>query len=420
VYLLLRSLRQMADKVRVYDLCLLPGDGIGVPVAEETVRLLKTFDDMNINWHHGDIGWKFWCTEANALPDRTIELIKKYPVGLFGAITSKPKAAADAELDPKLREKKPVYYSPIVTLRQRFDLDICMRPCKSFHGNPLNFVRRSATGGIEEPKIDIVVFRQNTECLYGGVEWTNPPDQVYDALKTHPRFKIFEQHPKAELAITSRIFSKKYTTRIVRAAFEHAKKYGYKSVSVLEKPNICRETSGMMLSIAHQMAKLEEFKGIAAYDQNIDAAMMYMTKNPEDLGVVVSGNMFGDICSDGFAGLVGGLGFAASGNIGEKTAIFEPTHGSAPKYADFKTQIVNPMATFLCGAMMLDFLNERKNATIIREAIADVVQEGKVRSYDMMRMKGAEDVVNKGAASTTQMTDAVIDKVKAILKDKKH
>jgi 3-isopropylmalate dehydrogenase len=294
-------------------------------------------------------------------------------------------------------------------MRQHFDLDICTRPCRSFKGNPLNFVRRGPGGVIEEPPIDTVIFRQNTEGLYGGVEWTNPPDQVYDALMTHPKFRDnFSRCPRPELAVSTRIFTKKYTTRIVRAGFEYAKQKGIDTVYICEKPNVIRETSGMMLKIAQDMSK-SEYPGIRASDVNIDAMMMWLTKNPEEYRVIVSGNMFGDIVSDGFAGLVGGLGFACSANLGEKVSVFEPTHGSAPKYADYPVSIVNPVAMVLAACMMLDHLGEAAMASRIRDAVSLVVAEGRVLTYDMLKMKGSPDVVSKGAASTAQMGDAIVE-----------
>jgi isocitrate dehydrogenase (NAD+) len=383
----------------------MPGDGIGKVVLPETLRVLEAVG-FEADYVHADIGWEFWCKEGNPLPQRTLDLLEKHKISFFGAITSKPKADAAAELAPELRDKGYIYYSPIVGLRQHFDLDICMRPCKTFKGNPLNFIRKGPGNTVEEPNVDVVIFRQNTEGLYCGVEWTNPPGNVYAALKTHPKFKNFEKTPKEELAVSTRIFTKKATERILRAAFEHAKKFGYKSVTVCEKPNVIRETSGMMLSLGKQMVK--EYPGIQLWDTNIDAQMMWLTKNPEDYGVLVSGNMFGDIVSDGFAGLVGGLGFACSANIGEKVAIFEPTHGSAPKYETLNPSIVNPIAMILSACMMLDHIGETEKATRIRTAITKVVEEGKVRSYDMLKLRGSQEVVNQGAASTTQMTDAVI------------
>jgi len=388
----------------------LPGDGIGRVVLEEAIRVLE-HAGFKAGYVEGDIGWEFWKKEGNPLPDRTIELIEKHRVALFGAITSKPKEAAAEELDPSLRGKGLVYSSPIVGLRQHFNLDICIRPCRTYPGNPLNFIRRGAGGEVEEPEVDVVIFRQNTEGLYGGVEWSNPPEIVLRALSSHPRFmQNFGDVPVEELSVSTRIFTRKATGRILRAAFEYAVKNGYRSVTVCEKPNVIRETSGMMYRMAREIQSAE-FPGIELWNTNIDAQMMWLTKNPEDYGVIVAGNMFGDIVSDGFAGLIGGLGFACSANLGEQVAVFEPTHGSAPKYADFPVSIVNPVAMIESACLMLDHLGERETALRIRNAIAAVVLEGKVRTYDMMKMRGTADVTNAGAASTREMADAIIEKL---------
>ncbi|MCD6187699.1 MAG: isocitrate/isopropylmalate dehydrogenase family protein [Desulfuromusa sp.] len=384
----------------------MPGDGIGKTVLAETVRVLDAVG-FDAEYVHADIGWDFWCKEGNPLPQRTLELLEEHKISLFGAITSKPKTEALEELAPELRDKGFVYFSPIVGLRQHFGLDICVRPCKSFVGNPLNFIRKGPNDTVEEPEVDVVVFRQNTEGLYGGVEWTDPPQQVHDALMTHPQFaKNFGWSPKEEIAISTRIFTQKYSERIIRAAFEYADKHGYERVTLCEKPNVLRETSGMMLAICREVEK--EYKNIWFDYSNIDAQMMWMTKDPEKYGVIVAGNMFGDIVSDGFAGLVGGLGFACSANIGEEVAIFEPTHGSAPKYENLDPSIVNPIAMILSACMMLDHINEKEKALCIRTAVAKVVEEGKVRAYDMMKMRGCQEVIDQGAATTAQMADAII------------
>jgi 3-isopropylmalate dehydrogenase len=385
----------------------MPGDGIGKVVLPEAIRVLEAAG-FEAEYVHADIGWEFWCNEGNPLPERTLKILDEHKIALFGAITSKPKAEAAKELAPELQDKGYVYYSPIVGLRQYFDLDICTRPCKTFKGNPLNFIRRGKDG-IEEPEIDVVIFRQNTEGLYCGVEWTDPPENVYKAFNTHPKMKKFASCPKEELAISTRIFTKKGTERILRAAFEHASKFGYKSVTVCEKANVIRETSGMMLAMAKEMVK--EYDGIDLWSTNIDAQMMWLTKNPENYGVLVSGNMFGDIVSDGFAGLIGGLGFACSANVGENVAIFEPTHGSAPKYASYERSIVNPAAMILSACMMLDHIGETEKAKKIREAVLEVVNEGKVKTYDMMKLTGSQEVLENGAVSTTGMTDAIIEKL---------
>ena len=390
----------------------MPGDGIGKPVLDETIRVLEAAG-FEADYVEGDIGWEFWKKEGNPLPERTIKLIEKHKIGLFGAITSKPKDEAFEELAPELKEKNLVYSSPIVGLRQHFGLDICARPCKSYKGNPLNFIRRGKGDEIEEPMVDVVIFRQNTEGLYGGVEWSNPNEKVYDALMSHPKFvSNFGDVPKEEISVSTRIFSKNATERILRAAFNHAKKYGYKSVTLCEKPNVIRETSGMMYKMALGIQKAD-FSDIDLWNTNIDAQMMWLTKNPEDYGVIVAGNMFGDIVSDGFAGLIGGLGFACSAqsNPDSGIGVFEPTHGSAPKYADYETSIVNPIAMIESACMMLDFIDENKIAAKIRKAVAEVIEEGKVRTYDMMKMRGKADVIDNGAASTTKMADAVIAKL---------
>ncbi|MFZ0200441.1 MAG: isocitrate/isopropylmalate family dehydrogenase [Candidatus Sulfotelmatobacter sp.] len=391
-----------------YTVVTMPGDGIGNQVLPEALRLLKAVG-FDAQYMHGDIGWECWRREGNALPERTAELLAKHKLGLFGAITSKPKKDAEAELRPELKGKGFSYFSPIVTMRQRFHLDTCIRPCISFPGNPLNFIRKKPGGGFEEPQVDVVVFRQNTEGLYAGVEWTNPPEAVRAALAMHPKFKPFADTPGPDLAISVRIITRSAAHKICKAAFDWAKKYGYKSVTICEKPNVLRETSGMMEDEAKAVAK--GYSGIALRSTNIDAQTMWLTKNPEDYGVVVASNLFGDVISDAFAGLIGGLGFAASGNIGDEVAVFEPTHGSAPKYAELDPPIINPIAMFLSAVLLLEHVGEIEKATRIRNAIAAVVAEGKVRTYDMLRIPGGNQAISRGAASTVEMTDAVVSKL---------
>ena len=390
---------------------IMPGDGIGKIVLSEAIRVLGAAG-FEADYVEGDIGWEFWCNEGDPLPERTLKLLEEHKIGLFGAITSKPKDEAASELSPELQDKGLVYSSPIVGLRQHFKLDICARPCKTYKGNPLNFIRRGPGGAIEEPEVDAVIFRQNTEGLYGGVEWSDPPDLVYEALMTHPKFKKnFGYMPKEEISVSTRIFSQKATERILRAAFDYAKKFGYKSVTLCEKPNVIRETSGMMYKMAKEIQK-QDYPDIQLWNTNIDAQMMWLTKNPENYGIIVAGNMFGDIVSDGFAGLIGGLGFACSAQMGESgIAVFEPTHGSAPKYAGYDVSIVNPIAMIESACMMLDYIDENKISAKIRKAVAEIIAEGKVRTYDMMKMTGRPEVIDKGAASTQQMADAIIAKL---------
>ena len=386
----------------------MPGDGIGKTVLPAAIKILDKVG-FEANYVQADIGWEFWKKEGNPLPDRTVELLKQHKIGLFGAITSKPKDEAAKELNEELQGEDYVYYSPIVGLRQKFQLDLCIRPCRSFPGNPLNFIRKGLKGTVEEPRVDVVIFRQNTEGLYSGVEWTNPPEIIRNALNSHPKFKAFADIPGEELAISCRIFTQRACNRIVEEAFRYAKKFGYKSVTVCEKPNVIRETSGMLLQTGRRIQK--NFPDIELWDTNIDAQMMWLTKNPEDYGVIVAGNMFGDIVSDGFAGLVGGLGFACSANIGKEVAVFEPTHGSAPKYEKLQPSIVNPIAMVLSACLMLDHLGFTEKAEKIREVISDVITEGKTLTYDMLKLRGGPDALEKGAASTDQVTETIINKL---------
>ena len=391
-----------------YTVVTMPGDGIGNQVLPEALRVLKEVG-FDADYVHGDIGWDFWCKEGNPLPDRTIDLLTKHKLGLFGAITSKPNKEAQAELDPKLKGKGYVYYSPIVTMRQKFNLDICMRPCIGFTGNPLNYIRKRVDGGFDEPQINTTVFRQNTEGMYAGIEWTNPPENVRAAIATHAKFKAFAHIPGPDLAVSLRIITRPAARRIVTAAFEYAKRKKFKAVTICEKPNVVRETSGMMEETAKEIQK--GYPDIQLWSTNIDAQLMWLNKNPEDYNVIVASNLFGDILSDAFAGLVGGLGFAASGNIGDTVAVFEPTHGSAPKYAELNPPIVNPIAMILSAAMMVEHVGEVEKAERIKSAVAAVIKEGKVRTYDMLRISGGAKSLSQGAVSTNQMTDAILAKL---------
>jgi isocitrate dehydrogenase (NAD+) len=296
-----------------------------------------------------------------------------------------------------------------VTMRQKFNLDVCMRPCIGFSGNPLNYIRKRVDGGFDEPQINTTVFRQNTEGMYAGIEWTNPPENVRAAIASHPKFKAFAHIPGPDLAVSLRIITRRAARRIITAAFEYAKRKKFKAVTICEKPNVVRETSGMMEETAKEVQK--NYPDIQLWSTNIDAQLMWLNKNPEDYNVIVASNLFGDILSDAFAGLVGGLGFAASGNIGDTVAVFEPTHGSAPKYAELNPPIVNPIAMILSAAMMVEHVGEVEKAERIKSAVAAVIKEGKVRTYDMMRISGGAKSLSQGAVSTNQMTDAILAKL---------
>lgn len=368
-----------------YKIAWLPGDGVGNDVMEAT-RIVLDALNFNAEYIHGDIGWEFWRHEGDPLPQRTIDMMKGTDCALFGAITSKPKEEAAAELDDQIKDKGYVYFSPIVRLRQEFNLHTNLRPCKAFPGNPLNF----------KEGIDLVIFRENTEGMYGGVEFHPVPEEVFAVLeKNHPKMKKFKDYGLDNLAISTRIMSRQKCANIVTQAFEYAKKYGYKTVTVVDKPNVLRETGGLMIRTAREVAK--KYPDIELWETNIDAQAMWLIKNPHDYGVMVAENMFGDILSDLAAQLVGGLGFASSGNIGDNYAVFEPTHGSAPKYAGkYK---VNPMAMFLTTRLMLDWLNEKEMAQKLETAIATVIREQKVKTYDMggnnTSLEVAEEVTRK-------------------------
>ena len=352
-----------------YKIAVLPGDGIGNDVMD-AARIVLDKIRLDAEYRYGDIGWEFWIKEGDPLPQRTLELLKQTDCCLFGAITSKPKEEAAKELAPELQGKGFVYFSPIVRMRQELNLRTNLRPCKAYPGNPLNY----------RDDIDLVVFRENTEGLYSGVEFHPVPKRLKQTLlELHPQMKKFEKISEEDLAISCRIFSRQACQNIVRDAFEYAKRYGYPTVTVVEKPNVIRETSGLMVREARKVAL--EYPTITLWEANVDAMCMWLIKNPQDYGILVSSNMFGDIISDLCAQLVGGLGFASSGNIGDDYAVFEPTHGSAPKYAgQYK---VNSMAMILSVKLMLDWLGEKEKASALEKAVAKVIKDGKVRTYDM-------------------------------------
>ena len=367
-----------------YRIAWLPGDGVGNDVME-AARIVLDATPLSAEYIHGDIGWEFWCKEGDPLPARTLDLLRSTDVCLFGAITSKPKDEADKELAPELRDKGYSYFSPIVRLRQEFGLHTNLRPCKAYPGNPLNY----------QEGIDLVVFRENTQGLYAGVEYCPVPDQVRQAFAdTHPKWARFADVPADEIAVSTRIVTRAGCESICRQAFDFASNNGYKTVTLVEKPNVLRETGGMMTAAARTIAK--DYPGVELWETNIDAMCMWLVKNPQNYGVLVAENMFGDIISDLCAQLVGGLGFASAGNIGDDYAVFEPTHGSAPKYAGkYK---VNPLAMLLTTKMMLAHIGEHKIADGMEGAIAEVIKEGKVRTYDMGGDSTSLDVARAVAA----------------------
>ena len=358
-----------------YRIAWLPGDGIGVEVCD-AARMVLDAVGFHADYIHGDIGWELWKKEGEALPARTVELMKSTDCAFFGAITSKPAPEAGRELAPELQGQGLRYRSPIVRMRQMFDLYICLRPCKAFPGNPLNY----------RDGVDIVVFRENTEGMYIGVEYDKAPE-------------VFLQDPgmsriPPDAAISIRSVTRQGSRRIVESAFQHADKHGRRKVTAVHKANVLRSTCGLFLEAAKEVAA--RYPRIEFDTANVDAICMWLLKNPHSYNVIVTTNLFGDILSDLCAQLVGGMGFGYSGNIGAKYAVFEPTHGSAPKYAGMNK--VNPIATILAAKMMLEWLGETEKAIDIERAVAAVIASGAVRTYDL-----------GGSATTAQIAEAVVN-----------
>ena len=375
-----------------YRIAWMPGDGVGNDVMDAAKIVLDAMS-FDAEYIPADIGWEFWCSEGDPLPERTTKILKETDCALFGAITSKPNDEAQQELAPEHRSKGLVYFSPIVKLRQMFNLHTNMRPCKAYPGNPLNY----------RDDIDQVVFRENTEGMYGGVEFFPLPEEVYTALCANPKMKPWKDKGLENVALSTRIMSRQGCASICRQGFEYAKKHGRKRVTLVEKPNVLRETGGLMTRVFRELAK--GYPNIWADEANIDAICMWMLKNPQDYDVLVAENMFGDIISDLCAGLVGGLGFASAANIGDTYAVFEPTHGSAPKYAG--KHVVNPMAMLLTVKLMFDWLGESDKAARLEGAVAEVIRENKVATYDVRGVKAGDPK----AASTLDVAREVARKV---------
>lgn len=325
----------------------------------------------------GDIGWEFWKHEGNALPRRTLDLLAATDCAFFGAITSKPAAEACRELAPALQGQGYSYRSPIIQLRQLLDLYLCFRPCRAYRGNPLNC----------RDGIDLVIFRENTEGMYSGVEFPVVPR----AFLAEPGM---DRIP-ANAAISIRGITREASRRIVAAAFQYALRHGRRKVTAVHKANVLRATCGLFLETAREVAA--HYPEIEFETANIDAMCMWLLKNPLHYDVIVTTNLFGDILSDLCAQMVGGMGFASSANIGEKYAVFEPSHGSAPKYAGQNK--VNPIAAILAAKLMLEWLGEGEIARHIETAVADVIEAAAVRTYDLGGTSRTTDIAQAIAAS---------------------
>ncbi len=355
----------------------IPGDGTGPEIAEATKRVLDA-TGVDFEWDVQEAGVDIMETAGTPLPDSVIESIRDTTVAIKGPITT------------------PVghgFRSVNVALRKALDLYACVRPCKSYEGVRSKY-----------EDIDIVIVRENTEDLYAGIEFEK--DTPENAAITE---KIIELDPSAKgtikphAGISIKPISVEGTQRVVRYAFDYAKENGRSKVTAVHKANIMKYTDGLWLAVATEVAK--EYPDIEFEERIVDNMCMQLVQKPELYDVIVLPNLYGDILSDLGAGLVGGLGVAPGANIGTDAALFEPTHGSAPKYAGQNK--VNPLAMMLSGVMMLRHLKEIDAADRMEGAIADLVREGKSVTYDM---KPHRD--DPTAVGTSEVADALIEKLK--------
>jgi isocitrate dehydrogenase (NAD+) len=356
------------------DVTLVTGDGIGPEIAEATRRCIDA-TGADINWLIKEAGTDVMEREGTPLPDETVESIKKTGVALKAPITT-PVGTGFRSIN--------------VHLRQTLDLYACLRPCKSYEG-----VRSRYND------IDLVVVRENTEDCYAGVEFQRGKDDTDELINWIN--KRSEKKVRENSGITIKPISVKATERVVCFAFDYARKMGRKKVTSVHKANIMKFSDGLWLEVSREVAK--RYPDIEFEDRIVDNMCMQLIQKPELYDVLVLPNLYGDILSDLCAGLVGGLGVAPGGNIGEKGAIFEATHGSAPKYKGQNK--VNPTALILSGVLMLRHMGKMAEADKLENAVAAVIAEGKSVTYDM---KPHRD--DPTAVGTSQMADAIIEKIK--------
>jgi len=357
----------------MYKVTLIPGDGIGPEITEATKRVLDA-TGIKFEWEIETVGQKAQDKFGTPLPDNVLESIKKNRVALKGPVTT-PIGTG--------------FRSVNVALRQSLDLYACLRPCKTYRGVPTPF-----------KNVDIVIVRENTEDLYSGIEFARDTlgsaslaKLIYDTTKT----KV-----KEDSGFSIKVISETASRRIVKFAFEHARTNKRKRVTAAHKANIMKFSDGIFLDAAREVAK--DYPNIEFEDVVIDALCMRLVRNPQQYDVIVLPNLYGDIVSDLCAGLIGGLGLAPGANMGDNIAVFEPTHGSAPKYAGQNK--VNPIAMMLSSMLMLRHLDEVKAANNLEKAIADVISEGKSVTYDLKADR------SQPAATTSEVADAVIEKLK--------
>ncbi|MBM4140345.1 MAG: isocitrate/isopropylmalate dehydrogenase family protein [Nitrospira sp.] len=360
----------------MHTVTLIRGDGVGPEISEATQRVIEA-TGVSLQWEIQEAGQKAFEKEGNPLPQKVIDSITKNKVALKGPITT-PVGTG--------------FRSVNVALRQNLDLYCCLRPCKTFNGAKTNY-----------KDIDLVIVRENTEDLYAGIEFEKDSEEtkkLIDFISNATGKKI-----RSDSGISIKPVSVYATERIVRFAFEYARKNKRKKVTAVHKANIMKYSDGLFLETARKIAN--EYADIEFEDRIVDNMCMQLVQKPMLYDVIVLPNLYGDIISDLAAGLIGGLGLAPGANIGDDIAVFEPTHGSAPKYKGLNK--INPMAMILSGVMMLNYIGETKAADRLEKATASVIAEGRYVTYDM---KPNPD--DPTAATTSQVADAIIDTLKKI------
>ena len=357
-----------------HNVTLVRGDGIGPEIAQVTKDCLEA-TGVSFNWDIQEAGVDIMETAGTPLPQAVLDSIAKNKTAIKAPITT------------------PVgkgFRSVNVALRKEFDLYACVRPCKTYPGVRTRY-----------KNVDLVIFRENTEDLYAGIEFKKDSDEVKKLIPEIEKLSNMKIRPDSGVSIKP--ISVTGTERIVKAAFEYAKLNGRKKVTSVHKANIMKFSDGLFLEVSREVAK--QYPDIEFEDRIVDATCMQLVQHPEHFDVLVMPNLYGDILSDLCAGLVGGLGVAPGANIGNGMAIFEATHGSAPKYAGKNK--VNPVALILSGVLMLRYLKENEAADRLEKAISDVMGEGKSVTYDMK-----EDRNDPTAVGTKEMGQAIIEKVK--------
>lgn len=357
-------------------IAVLPGDGIGVDVTRSAIPIFASLK-IPVELNFGDLGWRFWQEEGTAIPSRTWALIHQSDVTLLGAITSKPHKEASQELTKKLQNTKLSYLSPIIQLRQKLNLFANVRPCFNIKE--------------ESPAFNFCVIRENTEGLYSGLDYYPLPPQLVSLLDESPDWQHVAED---QMSCTLRLQTKTGLMRLFKFAFDYADRQQMTRVTLADKPNVFRQSSLFVRDIFESVAC--QYQHIRADILNVDAVAMWLIRRPNEFGVIVAENMFGDILSDVGAGVMGGLGLAPSANIGPMTCYFEPVHGSGPR---IKRNQANPSAMFLTISLLLEHFNFRKQAQIITQAVIEMIREKRYVTYDL-----------GGKSSTHEMARAIIDR----------